>query len=650
MSDNNLKKKAISRVVNDMIKDVINKAKNTLVILILDKKTSKMLSSFLKMSDLINLGIFTVESISISRQPYPLYHAIYFISSNKKSCEAIVHDFKHSNKPKYKRAHIFFCEPIENENFNILVDKKLVQRVLSCKELNLSFYIIDKNLFDLGFQNDNLKLFKEFFNLNYYVNKISNDLYTVCLIIDLYPNIQYQKKSKNSICEKIAIKLNNNLKQFFLKKKKPRRGILLLTDRTLDPTSPLLHDYNYESMIYDLFSNLIENKNEIKIIKETSKLDDNDFLWSKYKNKHIAKVCDELSEDFDNFRKSDIGQIGSNKEFENFDDMKHILQNMESYKKSNKLFNIHINLCEEINKKFKSNNLNNIFEMEQEILSGVDINANPIDPKDLLTNFNKLKSELENNNQRNDILRILSIMMTSLEISENDFFNNAGQLSIEEKKIFTNFNQLGINFSENKKKNIFVRKDKSLENKVERKKLKKKLSEIEYNVLRVTPKIQNIIEKSANCELDLNEFPFIDDCNYPKKKTKAKSIFATNDDDSNFDCPEYIYFNIGGISHNEITAINNLINENKIPYNVIIGSTGIYNAEDYLKELQDLNNNFKLDVEDNLNDKNNNDDNNISNYNDSEIILDSKKSDNDKTNIELKIVENSYSEGMGEKI
>ena len=643
MSDNNLKKKAISRIENDMIKDVINKAKNTLVLLILDKKTSKILSSFLKMSELINLGIFTVESLSISRQPYPMYHAIYFISSNKNSCETIVHDFKQSKKPKYKRAHIFFNEPIENDNFNILVNQKLVQRVLTCKELNLSFYIIDNNLFDLGFKNDNLKLFKEFYNLNYYVNKISNDLYTVCLIIDLYPNIQYQKNSKNSICEKIAIKLNNNLKQFYLKKKKTRSGILLLTDRTLDPTTPLVHDYNYESMIYDLFSNLIENKNEIKIIKEVSKLDNEDFLWSKYKNKHIVKVFDELSEDFDNFMKSDVGQIGVNKEIESFEDMKHHLQNMESYKKSNnkksnKLFNLHLKISEEINNKFKSNNLNNVIEMEQEILSGVDSNANPIESKDLIKNFGKLKIELENNNQRNDILRILSIMMTSLEISENDFFDNAGQLSKEEKKIFTNFNQLGINFSEKKKK-IFERKDKSLENKVERKKLKKKLSEIEYNVLRIFPKIQNIIEKSANCELDINEFPFIDDCTYPKKKKKAKTIFSKDNDDSNNDCPEYIYFNIGGISHNEITAINNLILENKIPYNVIIGSTGIYNAEDYLKELQDLNNNFQFEADDSNNKNSNiNDDNNISNSNDNEIITYSKRSDHDKSDIELKLL------------
>ena len=59
--------------------------------------------------------------------------------------------------------------------------------------------------------------------------------------------------------------------------------------------------------------------------------------------------------------------------------------------------------------------LNDVIEIEQQILSGVDSNTNIIESKDLLKNFEKLKGELENNNQRNDILRILSIMMTSLE-------------------------------------------------------------------------------------------------------------------------------------------------------------------------------------------------------------------------------------------
>ena len=646
MSLNSLKQKAKQRIQIDMINEVINKSKNLMVLIVLDSKTTKILSSFLKMSELLNQGIFSAESLSISRQPFPKFHVIYFISSNKKSCELIVKDFKHSKKPKYKRAHIFFNEPINNDYFNILVNQNLVPRVVTCKELNLSFFIRDNNVFDLGFENDNLKLFKSSFDQNYYINKISNDLYTVCLIIDLFPNIQYQKNSKNSICERIAEKLNNNLKQFFLKKRKQRSGILLITDRTIDPTSPLLHDYNYQSMVYDLLSNLIQNKNEIKIKNESSKLDDNDFLWEKYKNKHLIKVFEQLSDDFDEFMKSDLGKIGQNKEMETFADMEHSLQNMESYKKANKLFSIHLKMSEEINNKYKSLKLNDVIEIEQQILSGVDSNTNIIESKDLLKNFEKLKGELENNNQRNDILRILSIMMTSLEISENDFYEKAGQLSLEEKKIFNNFKELGINFSEKKKK-IFERKDKSLENKAERKKLKKKLSEIEYNVLRVFPKLQSLVEKSANCDLDLDDFPFIDDCSYPKRKrSKSKVIFGKIDDSvlNNNDTPEYIIFNVGGISHNEITGINNLVIENKIPFNVIVGSTGIYNAEDYLNELKELNENFHNNENEDLMTTLNSNDNNNSNIN-------ITKNSNFKTNdIELKVIGESNNEPMGEKI
>ena len=155
------------------------------------------------------------------------------------------------------------------------------------------------------------------------------------------------------------------------------------------------------------------------------------------------------------------------------------------------------------------------------------------------------------------------------------------------------------------------------------------------------------IEKSANCDLDLDDFPFIDDCSYPKRKrSKSKVIFGKIDDSvlNNNDTPEYIIFNVGGISHNEITGINNLVIENKIPFNVIVGSTGIYNAEDYLNELKELNENFHNNENEDLMTTLNSNDNNNSNINIS-------KNSNFKANdIELKVIGESNNEPMGEKI
>lgn len=49
-------------------------------ILVLDEKTVQMISSLLKMNELVSLGIQTVEKLEVKRKPFPKMAAIYFIS------------------------------------------------------------------------------------------------------------------------------------------------------------------------------------------------------------------------------------------------------------------------------------------------------------------------------------------------------------------------------------------------------------------------------------------------------------------------------------------------------------------------------------------------------------------------------------------
>ena len=55
-----------------------------------------------------------------------------------------------------------------------------------------------------------------------------------------------------------------------------------------------------------------------------------------------------------------------------------------------------------------------------------------------------------------------------------------------------------------------------------------------------------------------------------------------------------IVFNIGGISHNEIASLNNLVKDGRIGFKLVIGSTGIYNADEYIKDLISMNDEKKL--------------------------------------------------------
>lgn len=84
-----LKGRSISRIKLDMIQNVLSKTDGKFLIMVIDDSAAKILSSFLSMSDLLNLGIFSVERLLTNRQPYPQYHALYFISPTVESCSKI---------------------------------------------------------------------------------------------------------------------------------------------------------------------------------------------------------------------------------------------------------------------------------------------------------------------------------------------------------------------------------------------------------------------------------------------------------------------------------------------------------------------------------------------------------------------------------
>ena len=593
-----LKGRSISRIKLDMIQSIISKATGSFVIMIIDDNSAKILSSFLSMSDLLNMGIFSVERLNTKRQPYPKYQALYLITPTNESCERIVEDFADEKKPMYSRAHIFFTHRILEPTLDILVEKSLVRRIPTCKELNLSYLIRDRNLFDLNFKS-NMKIFSSLLKKEeqtLYINQVMEKLITVCAVLQQFPNIQYQKNS--TICAKVADLLNLELKKLF--KGKDRQGILLITDRTLDPATPLLHDYNYETMVYDLFN--FVNKNEIHFKNIKEKLDDNDELWEVYKDKHLVQVFEQLSDDFDDFMKSDLGKVGKTDNLNNFEDMESCLKNMTGYKEKNKLFSLHLKLAEEVNNKFKELNMNSIIDLEQDIVSGIDETGHVISAKDIFKKFSLLKTKLEANNQHNEVLRMLGVILTCLDMTEKDFnVLSGGFKTDQERKLCSNFNDLGISFSNSVKKS--QRKGQAVA-KSDAKKLKQKLSQIEYKVLRSAPKLETIVEQCSKYELNKNEFAFTEDPKNlaPVQKFGTKNIFGRNQDldEDDEDKQTIIVFNLGGIAHNEIAALNNLVKENRIGYKLVIGSTGIYTAEEYMKDLTEMSEEKRL-VGDNLN-------------------------------------------------
>lgn len=69
------------------------------------------------------------------------------------------------------------------------------------------------------------------------------------------------------IARDLAKKLNENLRNFYEKSRnikiKEPRGTMLILDRGFDLISPVIHDYYYQSLVYE-FSN-VKDEGEVKI-------------------------------------------------------------------------------------------------------------------------------------------------------------------------------------------------------------------------------------------------------------------------------------------------------------------------------------------------------------------------------------------------
>ena len=128
-----------------------------------------------------------------------------------------------------------------------------------------------------------------------------------------------------------------------------------------------------------------------------------------------------------------------------------------------------------------------------------------------------------------------------------------------------------------------------MKSKQEIKKIKEKNNEMDLVGLRSNPKLETLVENWSNLDLSSQEYPFIEEpknLGVYRKKISTGVFFgnANNEEEK----PNFILFNIGGLSHNEISAIEKLVQDKKVTQNLIIGTDKIITATEYVNAIKSL--------------------------------------------------------------
>ena len=299
------------------------------------------------MSEVINSGIFSVESIYKKRKPYKSFGSIYLISSSHSSIKLVLNDFKSEKKRKYKWCFLFIINKINDEILELLLNKKFIKRIKILNEVDLNYIPLDKNYFYFG-ENGN---FNPIYHLyaNEEDNKVLNKLevskiMSVCKVTKTYPNIVYY--IHDPLCKKLALKLNKKLKKYFENVNQEKNGILLITSRKLDLCAPIQFDLTYSHLLMELYKD--EEKKEDNSIKinlegkeENIILNHKDTLYTKYKVLDLSSLMTILNNDIEKFMKSDMSKLEKREQL-NLEEMNIAMKNIEEYKYLSPLYAKHL--------------------------------------------------------------------------------------------------------------------------------------------------------------------------------------------------------------------------------------------------------------------------------------------------------------------
>ena len=595
LEKNSLKKKTIDLFKKEMIKDVItNYNLNCKCLLIMDNISSIIISKYLSLSEVINLGIFSIESIYRKRKPYKEFGAIYLISSIDSSIQLVLNDFKSEKKRLYKWCFLFILNKITDHTLELLLNKKFIRRIKVLKEVNIKYIPLDKNLFYFG-QNKNYNSLYHLYaneNDNKLLNKIDiSKICSVCKVTKTYPNIVYF--IHDPICKILATKINKKLKKYFDELGIEKNGILLLTSRKSDLVGPIQFDLTYEHLLMELYKNKERKEENNAIIKIEGKeeniiLDYKDVLYTKYKVMGLSQLMTTLNKDIEEFMKSDMSKLEKRDNL-NIEEMGIAVKNITEYKYLSPLYTRHLKIVEDINKNSIERNIMKIIDLQSTIISG----ANYKGKKKGAHHIYKRLSENKSNFKKEDLMRLLCIIKyynkesdikSLIDLLESDII----KFNENEKNIINFFVQENTKISneilKNMDKYIVLHRNKykyETQEEIDNKKDKRYLCIKES-------KLTTICDMCSKNELPKDLFEYLELPTNINFENSAINFYNENNIKNEEENKQnLILYNIGGLSNYEISSIDKSNEIGQFNFNIIYGSNNIYNYQEYFNEIQE---------------------------------------------------------------
>lgn len=458
-------------------------------VLIVDSRATRVLSSVLGTNELSECGVAITESLKKARQPFPTLEAIYFMEPTVENCDLVAKDFENFHQPLYFRAHVFLTrKPSKPEDVECI--KSLFQRLkgipeqakkhtlrrfylpgrapppdhpsrlATLLEVNLDFLAVEEHCFHLDLPRSLLQLFGPDVEQGKLCEaRIVDGLASLCATLHEYPYIRYPES--NVLCERIARNLGDHFNYFFsvddsfwyhgdTEHSTQARSTVLVLDRRDDLATPLLHEFTYQSLIYDLLKSRDMLIQYGQSSTEQALISESDSLWQSFRYAHITSVIERIislakeSAELAVYRYHE--QQGSAGEDFSLSELAQVIKELPAFQEFMAKHKMHRLLAQACMDRIAEEQVTVTSSLEQEIATAVDQAGNTVSETKLLSEISKCMKRMEvdpNDKLRVALLHAVVLGQVSQEIVSK-FINDSDMNPALAEKALLGLGSLGV--------------------------------------------------------------------------------------------------------------------------------------------------------------------------------------------------------------
>jgi hypothetical protein len=355
-------------------------------VLVLDFKSTAIISSVLRLNDLLKSGITMHTLIQSSRSPLPDVPAIYFVEPTQENITRIAQDIKDD---KYSSFYINFTSTLSRDLLEELAGSVATtgksQNVLQVYDQYLNYVVTEPSLFSLEVTQvyskfNDAKTTEE--EINSIADNITDGLYNAIITLGQIPIIRSQSGGPSEL---VAEKLDQKLRDYWISTKSlngsgadySQRLVLILLDRNVDLAAMFAHSWIYQCLVADVFK---LNRNTITIqteengqkVEKKYDLDPKDFFWTQNAQLPFPDAVDNADNELKNYKERATELTRGQQNYNNLDGkrddtLQQTVNQLPELTARKAVIDMHMNVLLLLLNELKAKGLDSFFEIEQSL-------------------------------------------------------------------------------------------------------------------------------------------------------------------------------------------------------------------------------------------------------------------------------------------